>query len=252
LLSAWEEFCLALLHARKLQEYLEGGTMRKLNISMMLSLAIALLAGLIPGQVHPASAQGESPVGVVVSYIPGQSITVADQTGAQHEYMIASNVKILPPGRASSLAVGSFVTIIAPASLSQGKQTAVGIVVHPAVPGGWVVPTMSSTPVATETGVGTETATPIGTSVTDTATPVGTLVTETATPVGTLATDTATPTETTSATPLATDTATETPTPSMLETPTETPTPSTGGVTISTNTLIDWLASLFRELLTSQ
>lgn len=221
--------------------------MRRFNIFLILALTAALLASFTLSQVHTVSAQGESPVGVVVAYVPGQSITIVDQTGAQHEYTILSSVKILPPGRANSLAVGSFVTIIAPASLSQGKQIAVGIVVHPAVPGGWVVPTMSTTPVATETGVGTETATPVGTLVTET---------ETATPVGTLVTDTATITETTTGTPLATDTATETSTPMMGETPTETPTetatPSTGGAAASTDTFINWLASLFRELLTRQ
>ncbi len=228
--------------------------MRKFNLLLILALTAALLASLTLHQVQSASAQGESPVGVVVAYTPGQSITIVDQTGAQHEYAISPNVRILPPGRAHALTIGSFVTIIAPASFSQGKQVAVGIVVHPAVPGGWVVPTMSSTPIATETGVGTETATPVGTVVTDTATPVGTLVTETATPVGTMVTDTATATETATGTPLVTDTATETATPSMMETPTETATatPLAGGTSASTNTFISWLASLFRELLTRQ
>jgi hypothetical protein len=209
--------------------------MRKLNISQMVALVAILLAGLAFSQVSSASAQEAGPVGVVVAYVPGQSITIVDQSGTQHEYMLSSTLKILPPGRANSLAVGSFVTIIAPASLDHGKQIAVGIVVHPNVPPGWNVPVISATPIASATAVETLTATPVGTIA---------------------VTDTATETPTVTGTPLATDTATETATPGGLETPTDTPTatatPVSGGTAASTNGLIEWLRSLFQQILTSR
>jgi hypothetical protein len=225
--------------------------MRKLNILWIIALAAAMFASFSFGQVGTVSAQEVPPTGVVVDYLPGQSITIVDQGGTQHQYTISSTVKILPPVRANALAVGSFVTIIAPASLSQGKQTAVGIVVHPHVPPGWNVPSMSATAPMTSTVVETFTASPTGTLLaTHTAT-------ATETPTGTqLATDTATATETATATQLATDTATATETPTTVETPTDTPTatatPMGGGTTISTNALIEWLRSLFQQILTSR
>jgi hypothetical protein len=208
--------------------------MRKLNILLVMALAVSMLAILV-SQVGAVSAQEDQPVGVVVAYIPGQSITIVDQHGIQTEYTISSTVKILPEGHSNTLGIGSFVTIIAPASIDHGKQIAVGIVVHPHVPGGWVIPTISATPLATSTAEGTMTATPISTLPTDTAT-------ETATATGTvIATDTATATDTPTAVGTFTDT------------PTSTATPVSGGTTtISTNHLIDWLASLFRQLLTSR
>lgn len=207
--------------------------MRKSKIYLILALASALFAGAVFSQAGTVSAQGESPVGIVVAYIPGQSITIADHSGAQQEYMLSSTLRILPPGRANSLAVGSFVTIIAPASLSQGRQTAAGIVVHPAIPGGWTVPSLSATPLPTNTAVETATETPTG------------ILPATNTP-------TATATET--GTPLATDTATDTPTPegTATDTPTATPTPAGGGTAAPTNTLIEWLAALFRQILSRQ
>ncbi len=223
--------------------------MRKLNILLIMALAAAMFASFTFGRVGTVSAQEVPPTGVVVDYFPGQSITVVDQSGTQHQYTISSTVKILPPGRATSLAVGSFVTIIAPASLSQGKQMAVGIVVHPHVPPGWNVPSISATAPMTATAVETFTASPTGTSLA-TAT-----ATATETPTGTqLATDTAT--ETATGTQLATDTATATETPTTVETPTDTPTatatPIGGGTTISNNALIEWLRSLFQQILTSR
>jgi hypothetical protein len=171
----------------------------------------------------------------VVDYLPGQSITIMDQNGTQHQYTISSTVKILPPVRAGNLAVGSFVTIIAPASLSHGKEMAVGIVVHPQVPNGWNVPSLSATPPATATAIETLTATVTGT-VPDTETATATaLDTATATATGTqLATDTATATSTD--TPTATATAT----------------PVGGGTTASADTFIAWLQSLFQQFLTSR
>ena len=213
--------------------------MRKLKILLVITMAAALLANFAVTQVGTVSAQEVPPVGVVVDYLPGQSITIVDQSGTQHQYMISSTVKILPPVSANSLAAGSFVTIIAPASLNQGKQIAVGIVVHPHIPNGWNVPALSATPV-TSTAVETFTAIPTGTAqATDTpgATATGTQ----------LATETATATET----ELATDTATATPA-TPTDTPTATATPLGGGTAISSNALIEWLRSLFQQLLTSR
>src|SRR5512139_3568048 len=158
--------------------------MRKLNILLIMALTAAMFASFTFGRMGTASAQQVPPTGVVVDYLPGQGITIVDQSGTQHQYTIASTVKILPPVRANALTVGSFVTVIAPASLSQGKQVAVGIVVHPHIPPGWNVPSTSATPPMTGTAIETFTATP--------------------TPI-ILATDTATATETPTGTQLATD-----------------------------------------------
>lgn len=204
--------------------------MRKTNIFMMITITLALLAGAAFGQIKNVSAQNNGPVGVVVAYVPGQSITIVDQQGNQSEFTLASSLRILPPGRGNSLAVGSFVTVIAPASLSAGKQIAVSIVVHPQVPNGWNIPSMSATPLPTGTADGTQTATPTGTLLTETVT-----VTLTETPTN-----------------VATVTLTETPTPPMTPEPTftavETPTPTPpGGGTGPTNiTFIEWLRSLFQ------
>jgi len=128
--------------------------------------------------------------------------------------------------------VGSFVTIIAPASLDKNKQTAVGIVVHPQVPGGWSIPSLSATPFATGTPNGSETATSTGTLATGTVT--------------------ATLTETPTAVSIGTQTETPTPFGTLTDTPTPTPTPAGGSTTVTTNTFIEWLKSLFRQVISSQ
>src|SRR5215212_6665884 len=125
--------------------------MRKFNMLMLVALTIALFVTTAFTQVQSVSAQDPGYVGVVVAYVPEQSITIVDQSGSQHEFQLASSVKILPPKRASELAVGSFVTIIAPNSIFGGKQVAVGIVVHPQVPNGWNIPVITGTPIATTT-----------------------------------------------------------------------------------------------------
>ena len=134
--------------------------------------------------------------------------------------MLSSSLKILPPARTNLLAVGSFVTIIAPNSLSNGKQVAVGIVIHPQVPNGWKIPSLSSTPLPTETPA------------TFTATPPGTL----------LATETVTAT----GTPNGTATATVTAVGPLTDTPTATATPLGGATTFDATSFIEWLRSLFR------
>lgn len=219
--------------------------MRKFNILLIVALAAVTLASITFSQVGTVSAQQVPPVGVVVDYLPGQSITIVDQRGTQHQYTLASTLKILPAARANTLAAGSFVTIIAPASLTQGKEVAVGIVVHPHIPNGWNVPSLSATPTATGTALETFTATATGTA----------LASETATATGTeLATGTATATGTQPAVDTATATATETPT--TIGTPTDTPTPTAvpigDGTNASADAFIEWLRSLFQQILSSR
>jgi hypothetical protein len=198
----------------------KGGTMRNTKGLMIIALALALMASLTWSQVNTVSAQNTPPVGVVVDYVPEESITIVDQSGMQHQYLLSSSLRILPPGRADMLAVGSFVTIIAPASLGNGKETAVGIVIHPQVPNGWNDMLGSATPLPTNTPDGNFTATSTGTQ---------------------LATETATATATTTGTPFATDTATATATP-----------PPGGGATVTTNSFVEWLRSLLRMVLSNQ
>lgn len=164
--------------------------MRKTNMLLIMTIAFVLMTSVALNQVSAASAQEVPPVGIVVVYVPGQSITIVDQNGIQHEFLLSTSLKILPSGDPKSIDVGKFVTIIAPANLDKGKQTAVSIVVHPKVPDGWL-----KTPPATE---------PVTPKVTETPTPAPI---ETATAVGTF-TDTPTPTATPKggATVVATDT----------------------------------------------
>jgi hypothetical protein len=79
-------------------------------------------------------------VGVVVAYSPGQSITIADRQGNEFTFELASLLKIVPAHRADLLAVGAFVTIIAPNNVPNGKHIAVGIVIHRGVPPGFAGP----------------------------------------------------------------------------------------------------------------
>ena len=200
--------------------------MRKLKKYLIISLAVALLGSLT---FSLAFAQEEPPVGIVVNYVAGQSITIADQDGTPHEYMLSSNLKILPPGRENSLAAGSFVTIIAPASLNQGKEIAVGIVIHPQIPNGWNVPAPSAVPGVTGTSIGTPEAT----------LPEKLPIQETASlPVTSKQLTNETPTGTAKA--------------SYGEMLTATPTPADKNAAAPTNSLIVWLAGLFRQLLTGR
>lgn len=202
--------------------------MRKTNLMVVIALALAVLTGLILTQVSGVSAQGDAPVGVVVAYIPGVSITIVDQKGNQIEYALDAAVKIEPPDAEKSLKVGSYVTIIAPASISKEKKIAVGIVVHPdkellpsPTPGEKeLLP--SQTPFVKNTPAPTEAPT--------TATPK---VAETPTAV-----------ESATANPM--ETLTVTATPKTPEDDKET------GTTVKSNSFIEWLKSLFRQLLSQK
>ena len=153
--------------------------MRKTNLVLVMALMLAMFAGLTLNQANGVSAQGESPVGQVVAYIPGQSITILDKIGQQKEYVLDPLVKIEPAEKASLLGVGSYVTIIAPASLSKEKQIAIGIVIHEKTPEGFkellptATPLVKNTPLPTDIPVTStpkvgETTTPVETT---TATP---------------------------------------------------------------------------------
>jgi hypothetical protein len=186
--------------------------MRKNKILLVAALAVALIANLVLVQASPASAQDVQLVGMVVDYVPGQSITIVGQDGIQHQFELTSLVKILPPELAGTLKVNSYVTIIAPNKLSDEKNIAAGIVVHPKIPDGFptkiasVKDTMTAPTKVLEPTVEDPTKVPAFTA-TATATPIvtGTVVSEmptaTATPVGTVTETTTTITSSKSSTP---------------------------------------------------
>ena len=203
--------------------------MRKNKILFVAALAVALLANLVLAQASPASAQEIQLVGLVVDYVPGQSITIVGQDGIQYQFELTSLVKIVPPELADTLKVDAYVTIIAPNKLSDGKNIASGIVIHPKTPEG--LPTKNAIGKDTTTAptkvleptVENPTKAPVFTA-TPTATPIetGTVVseapTEKATPVGTV-------TETIKTT-----------------TPAKNPTPNI------TTSLIEWFKTLVHQL----
>ena len=132
----------------------------------------ALFINVIPGKPQPVHR-----VGVVTAYTPGVSITVMDKDGQSSTFLLTPDTKILPPGRASQLGVGSRVTIISRRDPTGGPLTAQGIVVHPAE--SEAEATATGTP-ATATATATATSTPTATD-TPTATATET-ATATATP----------------------------------------------------------------------
>ncbi len=86
-------------------------------------------------------------VGWVTAYTAGSSITIRAMDGSTSTLALTGNTKILPANSANQLAVGSFVTIIAPRVPSAMGWTAIGIVVHPTNAGqGSRTPTATPTP----------------------------------------------------------------------------------------------------------
>ena len=73
-------------------------------------------------------------VGTVTAYTAGSSITIQATDDNAYTFSLTSDTKILPPGLAETLAVGSRVTIIATRDPSTLGWTATGIVVHPPLP----------------------------------------------------------------------------------------------------------------------
>ncbi len=170
---------------------------KKFSVLLVFALAAALVGNMITsmtGSASPASSSEKEiqlqaevqRVGIVVTYIPEQSITIVDQDGNPFTFELASPLKIVPEFRASMLATGAFVTIIAPNNVPGGKQIAEGIVIHPDIPNGFPIPTQTFTPSPTET----PTATPTEATPSETVTPTGTQirstqsVTQTTTPFG--------------------------------------------------------------------
>lgn len=189
--------------------------MRKMNLVLVIALGLAALSGLAFHQVSSASAQGDSVMGIVVAYTPGVSITIVDQNGNQIEYALDAGVKIQSSTGDKFITVGAVVTIVAPASLDKGKQKAVEIMVHPDKE---LLP--SETPRVKDTALPTD--------VPVTKTPK---VNETPTPIGELTT---TPTTTVTATPLVTENTKQ------------------DGTAVKANPFIEWLRSLFRQVLSQQ
>ena len=70
-------------------------------------------------------------VGWVTAYTAGVSITIKTSDGSTSTFALTANTKILPANLANQLAVGSFVTIIAPRVPSALGWAATGIVIHP-------------------------------------------------------------------------------------------------------------------------
>ena len=182
--------------------------MRTYKVLLVAALAVALLANLALAQASPVFAEAVQRVGLVVDYIPGQSIAVVDQDNIQYQFELTSQLKVLPPELADTLKVGSYVTIIAPNKLPDGKSIAAGIVVHPKTPDGFstkileptvaqptkvLEPTVERPTKVLEPTVENPTKVPDFTA-TATEPPIGTatMVSETPTPVET-ATETTTP-----------------------------------------------------------
>src|SRR5258706_2326055 len=207
------------------------------SILLMFALAVALVANvtspmnadvLAAGHNSGASAieaqDNTSRVGLVVAYKTGQSITIMDRDGNQLTFTLAADLKIVPANRVGMLHPGAYVTIIAPNNVPNGKQIAVGIVIHPGIPEGFPLPTQTTTPAPTDTLVTTATSVETPTSA-----------------------ETATSTETIAVTD------TPTATPEVVGTITETPTAGVTSVGTFTKdqiaTILDAIGSFLRQLL---
>ncbi len=208
--------------------------MRKFSLSVLTVLVLMAVGFISPTKTASAAPEVER-VGLVIAYTEGQSITIMDQHGDQFTFELDSHLKIVPPDRAHLLAPGAYVTIIAPNNFHEGKSIATGIVIHPHIPEGFPVPTASFTPLPTDTAlptdVSSETPTALET-VEETVTATETLIgDETATETATSSTEASTE---------------ETPTPTETLTETSSPQADTHS---AVETLVDWLASIFRQLL---
>ena len=217
--------------------------MRKFSLSVLTVLALLLTAVAFVSPTKSASAAPEvERVGLVLAYTEGQSITIMDQHGDQFTFELDSDLKIVPPDRAHLLAPGAYVTVIAPNNGHDGKLIATGIVIHPHIPEGFPIPTVGVPHLPTETALPTETTLPTDVS-SETPTALETVeetMTVTETPISDeTSTETATSTEASSE---------ETPTPTETSTGTSSPQADTHSAVAA---LVDWLASIFRQLLSS-
>lgn len=225
--------------------------MKKLSLFLLLALAFGLLSNLTNAHASANPDPEVQRVGFIVAYTPNESITIVDRDGNQFTFAIAANLKIVPAHRADLLKPGAYVTIIAPNNVPGGKWIATGIVIHPQPPSSFPIPTFTFTPLPTLTPLPTETEVP-------TEIPTETAVmtdTPAETPTETM---TETPTETSTVVETATETApaTETATVTETSTPTETETPAVTTLSQETSqsmvtSFMEWLASLFRQFLSS-
>jgi hypothetical protein len=71
-------------------------------------------------------------VGIVESYVPGESITIQAKDDLTYTFLINSETKILPVERMDLLAVGARVTIISSRDVTGEDALAAGIAIHPA------------------------------------------------------------------------------------------------------------------------
>jgi len=91
----------------------------------LLALRVMVIPGK-PSKIHR--------VGTVTAYTSGASISIQAKDGKTYTFTLSGDTKILPAKRVGQLAVGSFVTIIAPRDVAGGTAVAKGIVVHPVKP----------------------------------------------------------------------------------------------------------------------
>lgn len=91
----------------------------------LIARAVMVIPGK-PSKIHR--------VGIVTEYTAGSSITIQDKDGNTYTFTITGEIKLLPPERAGTLAVGSRVTIIAPRDPANGGVIVKGIVIHPSTP----------------------------------------------------------------------------------------------------------------------
>ena len=96
---------------------------RRAQDDSLTAKAIVLIPGK-PAKMHR--------VGIVESYVPGESITILARDGLTYTFLINSETKILPVERMDLLAVEARVTIISPRDVTGGDTLAAGIVIHPA------------------------------------------------------------------------------------------------------------------------
>jgi hypothetical protein len=201
--------------------------MKKLSLFVLAVFVLAAVANIASAKASPATDPGH--VGLVTAYAPGTSITIMDKDGNEKTFELAADLKIVPKHRADMLAVGAYVTVVTPNNKDNGKNIVVQIVIHPQAPASFPLPTATAVP--TDTVLPTETAVP---------------------------TETALPSATATEVPTETATVTETST-GETETPTETPTASEQVTETSSqvdpqaavNAFVNWLASFFRQFLSS-
>ena len=206
--------------------------MKKVKLFVFVALAFALLANQMVAQASSILDSDKERVGLVVAYMPGESITIMSRDGSQSTFTIASDVKIVPKHRVDLLGVGSYVTIISPSSADASANpgsvgVATGIVVHPKVPNGFPMPNATETPLPSETPTVAPTET----------------VTEPPT-----STETVTATVTETGTETATETSTEE-VPAGTPTATETAAATVVNPQAVTQSFFNWLTSLFNEFL---